>query len=103
MTSTERLIASVREDRRADYLWDTKRAARAVGEVSNTKFSDWWYRTRRKLTALCREMPAETAAEMLAVCAEAASHREASVVGGQLSVVTTDQGQRTTDRRLQNV
>lgn len=71
----ERLVASVTEDRRASYLFDTKSAAKAVGCEPN-KFGEWWYRTQRKLTALYHAHPGETAAELMAIVALAESQRQ---------------------------
>ena len=50
------------------------RAARAAGCEPN-KFSDWWYRSRRKLRALFLAMPGETAAELMAICVEGAEEQ----------------------------
>jgi hypothetical protein len=75
MTTIERSLASIREDRRADYLWQTKSAADAVGCVPN-KFGDWWFRNRAKLIALFASQPGETAAELAAICAEGAALME---------------------------
>ena len=63
MDSIERLIASITDDRRAAYLFDTKTAAEAVGCHPN-KFNDWWQRTRVKLIALYQSQPGQTAAEL---------------------------------------
>jgi hypothetical protein len=73
--SIERSIASIREDRRADYLWDTKVAADAVNLHVN-KFSAWWYANRAKLIELAIADPGNTAAELLAVIATAESQRQ---------------------------
>jgi hypothetical protein len=70
----ERAIASIREDRRSDYLWNTDVAADALG-IHPNRFHDWWYRTREKLVALCAADPGSTAAEMLAIIALAESQR----------------------------
>lgn len=71
MRPIERAIASIREDRRAAYLFDTKTAAEAVG-CEATKFGDWWYRTQRKLIDLAAVQPGEVAAELALILAEAA-------------------------------
>lgn len=76
MQPIERALASIREDRRADYLWPTKTAAEAVGCVPN-KFNDWWQRTESKLLALFVACPGETAAELAAICAKGAAKLEA--------------------------
>lgn len=73
MTPIQRRIASITEDRRADYLFDTKAAAAALG-VHPNKFSDWWFRTRGKLIELYQAQPGQTAAELAVILAEA--HRE---------------------------
>lgn len=75
MSAIERTIASIREDRRADYLFDTKAASDAVGCHPN-KFSDWWYRTRGKLLDLYASQPGEVAAEMLAIIAQGEVERQ---------------------------
>jgi hypothetical protein len=71
MSQVGRAIATIREDRRADYLFDTKIAADAVGCVPN-KFGDWWFRSRSKLIDLFAAQPGATAAELAAICAEGA-------------------------------
>jgi hypothetical protein len=71
----EAQLASIREDRRADYLFDTKAASAAVGCHPN-KFHDWWYRTRDKLIALAESQPGETAAELAALIAVGVERRE---------------------------
>jgi hypothetical protein len=73
--SIERAIASIKEDRRADYLWDTRVAAAAL-DIHPNRFHDWWYRTREKLVALCVADPGNTAAEMLAIIAAAEAERQ---------------------------
>jgi hypothetical protein len=73
--SIERAIASIREDRRADYLWNTDAAAHALG-IHPNRFHDWWYRTREKLIALCDADPGNTAAEFLAIIAAAEAERQ---------------------------
>jgi len=74
LMSIERAIASIREDRRADYLFDTKIASEAVG-CEATKYGDWWYRTRRKLICLAAVQPGELAAELALIIAEGAKGR----------------------------
>lgn len=75
MSSIDQKIGSIREDRRADYLFDTQVAADAVGCHPN-KFSDWWYRTRGKLTDLFVAQPGETAAELAALIAQGQAERD---------------------------
>lgn len=75
MSPIERRIASITEDRRADYTWNTKQAARILG-ITPTRFGDWWYRTRRKLSDLARSCPAETAAELAILIAQAGAERD---------------------------
>lgn len=77
MTTIERKISSITEDRRADYLWPTKAAAAAVGMHPN-KFGAWWYANRKKLVELAATMPGETSAELMAVMAEAAMRIDSS-------------------------
>lgn len=67
--------APITEDRRADYLFDTKLAAEAVGCHPN-KFGDWYYRTKRKLEALADVQPGQTAAEFLGIIANAEARRQ---------------------------
>lgn len=75
MPTIERVIASITEDRRASYLFETKTAAAAVGLVPN-KFGDWWTRTRRKLIELYKAQPGELAAELAALIAIAEAERQ---------------------------
>lgn len=75
MPTIERAIASITEDRRADYLFDTKTAAEAVGCHPN-KFNDWWQRTRSKLIDLYIAQPGQLAAELAALIALAESERQ---------------------------
>lgn len=75
MNSIERRLASITEDRRADYLFETKRAAAAVGCHQN-KFHDWWHRTKWKLENLFIDQPGETAAELASLIAAAESRRQ---------------------------
>jgi hypothetical protein len=70
----EEAIASIMEDRRADYCWPTKEASRVLG-IHPNKVSTWWYANRRKLIALAEAMPNETAAELMRVMAQAQSAR----------------------------
>jgi hypothetical protein len=77
--SIDRAIASLTEERRADYLFPTKTAADAVGCHPN-KFGDWLYRSRDKWVALARACPAEVGAEFAAILARAIDERER--VGG---------------------
>jgi hypothetical protein len=80
--SVERVIASITEDRRTDYLWETKLAAPVAGMVPN-KFKDWWMRNREKLEALARRFPAETAAELALILARAASEERSREPGAR--------------------
>lgn len=75
MSQIERAIASIREDHRADYLWDTDVAAQALG-IHPNRFHDWWYRTREKLIALSVADPGHTAVELLGVIASAEATRD---------------------------
>lgn len=74
-TTIERRVRSIMEDRRTDYIWPTKAAAQAVGCVPN-KFSDWFSRTRAKLTELYVAMPGETAAELATIIARGEAERK---------------------------
>jgi hypothetical protein len=75
MTRIEAHVDAIRDDRRADYLFNTKVAAEAVGCHPN-KFADWWFRSRAKLIDLFVAQPGETAAELAALIAMAAAERE---------------------------
>jgi hypothetical protein len=75
MHRTERHIRSITEDRKASYLFDTKRASEAVGCVPN-KFNDWWSMTQHKLIALALVNPGELAAEMASIFALAEVQRQ---------------------------
>lgn len=75
MRSIDRLVGSITEDRRASYIFDTKRASEAVGCVPN-KFGDWWTRTRSKLIALHLAQPGQLAAELAAMIAMAEAQRQ---------------------------
>lgn len=68
-------LAEITEDRRADYLFDTKQAAEAVGCHPN-KFGDWYYRTKRKLEALAVAQPGPAAAEFLGIIVNAEAIRQ---------------------------
>jgi hypothetical protein len=71
----EQKLRSITEDQRAQWLWDTKRAADAV-QCHPRKFGDWWSRTRGKLIELGADQPGETAAELAALIAMACQLRE---------------------------
>ena len=75
MSAIQALIAAVREERRADYLMDTKVSAQALG-IEPGRYGEWWYRTREKLVVLCIVQPGQVAAEMLAIIAEAEDRRQ---------------------------
>lgn len=75
MDPIERRIASITEDRRASYLWDTKVAAEALN-IQPNRFGEWWLRTRGKLIDLFMAQPGETAAELAALIATAAAAAE---------------------------
>lgn len=75
MEPIERVLRSVTEDRRADWLFDTKRASDAVG-CHPRKFGDWWFRTQRKLIELYMVQPGQLAAELAAMIAKAESERQ---------------------------
>jgi phosphoribosylcarboxyaminoimidazole (NCAIR) mutase len=74
MSQIARAIDAIREDRRADYLWDTDVVSKAL-HVHPNKFSDWWYRTRDKLIDLMIAQPGQTAAELAALIASAEAER----------------------------
>jgi hypothetical protein len=71
----ERAVASITEDQRADYLWDTKAAARA-SRCHPNKFHAWWYRTRERLIDLAAAQPGETSAELAAIIALGIARRD---------------------------
>lgn len=75
MPSIEQAVRSITEDRRADWLFDTKRAAAAV-ECHPRKFGDWWLRTQRKLIELYIAQPGQLAAELAALIALAEAERQ---------------------------
>jgi len=75
VSTIERQVASIREDRRADYLFDTKRAAEAVRCHPN-KFHARWYRTRDWLVELYVAQPGELAAELMAIVAQGEAERQ---------------------------
>jgi hypothetical protein len=77
MHKIERAIASIREDRRADYLFDTKLLAERLG-IHPNKVGAQWYRTRHWLIEVCCAQPAETAAEFAAIFAIASKRRSES-------------------------
>lgn len=79
MSAIHRAIAAITEDRRADYLFDTKVAAEAVGCHAN-KFGDWWFRSKRKLIELYLVQPGQLAAEFAALIAEAEAERAIRVL-----------------------
>jgi hypothetical protein len=70
MATIQSVLAALTEDRRANYLFQTKIAADAVG-CHPRKFPDWWYRTKPKLTELYIAQPGELAAELAVLIAEA--------------------------------
>jgi len=61
--------------RRADWLFDTKAAADAVG-CHPRKFGDWWHRTQAKLIELYIAQPGQLAAEVAAIFARAEAERQ---------------------------
>lgn len=71
----EQAVRSITDDRRADWLFDTKTAADAVG-CHPRKFGDWWLRTRRKLIELYQVQPGQVAAELAALIARGESERQ---------------------------
>jgi hypothetical protein len=75
-----RAVAAVREDQRADYLYDTKKVSAGLNMHPN-KFNQRWYRTRDWLIELYMLDPGATAAELLAIVAmgEAERQRRAEV------------------------
>jgi hypothetical protein len=75
MHQIERAIASIREDRRSDYMWDTAEAANVLS-VHPNKFHAWWYRTREKLIELFIADPGNTATELLSIIAAGEAERQ---------------------------
>ena len=71
----DRVIASITEDLRRDYLWDPLAASRAT-HLHPNKFGTWWYATRGKLIDLFVLMPGETAAELAFLLAIAEQERQ---------------------------
>lgn len=71
----EARVASITEDRRASYLFNTKAAAEAVGCHPN-KFNDWWRRTVDKLIELYIAQPGQLAAELASLIALAEAERQ---------------------------
>jgi hypothetical protein len=69
---------SITEDQRADWLFETKGAAEAVG-CHPRKFGDWWERTKRKLIELSIAQPGQTAAELAALIATGRSSYASNV------------------------
>jgi len=91
----EQFARSVTEDtrgvapQRADYLFDTKTAAVAVGCHPN-KFGDWWRRTEGKLIDLYIACPGELAAELAAMIARAEAKRQSRATSNQAAPVNQD-------------
>lgn len=75
MNAIERKIASIREDRRAGYLFDTKVVAPATHMHAN-KFHARWYRTRDFLIDLAAADPGNLAAEIAVIFAEGEQRRQ---------------------------
>jgi hypothetical protein len=74
-TKIARVIASITEDRRSSYVWNTKIAAASL-DIEPNRFGEWWQRTKSKLTALAIVQPGETAAELAALIATAMVERD---------------------------
>lgn len=75
MSSIDRRIGSIREDHRADYLFNTKVVANHLRCHPN-KFHARWYRTRAWLMELVIAQPGETSAELCAIIAQGVAERE---------------------------
>ena len=75
LSPIDRFVASITEDLRRDYLWETKRASQVL-RLHPNKVSTWWYGNRAKLMELAIAMPGETAAELMGVLARAESERQ---------------------------
>jgi len=75
MSRVQGALASLTRKSRADYLYDTKVAAEAVGCIP-TKFGEWWYRTERKLKELYKAQPGQFTASIAVLLAEAESERQ---------------------------
>ncbi|MBC8106244.1 MAG: hypothetical protein H7Z14_06610 [Anaerolineae bacterium] len=75
MSAIEQKVRSITEDRRADWLFDTKAASDAVG-CHPRKFGDWWRRTSEKLIELYQVEPGHLAAELAALIAMAEAERQ---------------------------
>lgn len=75
MRTIERAIASITEDRRAGYLFDTKVVSSHL-RVHPNKFHTRWYRTRDWLIDLYQVQPGQLAAELAAIIALGEAERQ---------------------------
>ncbi|MGB7156679.1 MAG: hypothetical protein WBD40_01355 [Tepidisphaeraceae bacterium] len=75
MSAIEQKVRSITEDRRGDWLFDTKLASDAVG-CHPRKFGDWWGRTTSKLIELYIAQPGQLAAELAVLIARAEAERQ---------------------------
>lgn len=82
MSAIRVALKSLTKDRRSEYLWDTKEAAKALG-VHENKLGDWVYRTRQKIKDLYRAQPGETAIQINVWLAEAASEMAQDKANGR--------------------
>lgn len=84
MSSIDRFVGSITEDRRASYLFSTKTASEAVG-CHPRKFNDWWARTRAKLIELQIAQPGELLGEIAGMAASAEAERRRRAASPQPS------------------
>ena len=70
----EQVVRSITEDRRANWLFDTKTVSAAV-QCHPRKFGDWWTRTKSKLIEMSIAEPAAFAVEFAKLIAEAETER----------------------------
>jgi hypothetical protein len=75
MPSIEQQLRSITEDRRAEWTFDTKIAAEAVG-CHPRKFGEWWRRTTDKLIELYQVQPGQLAVELAALIARGEAEKQ---------------------------
>ena len=87
MNRIAKQVDAIREDRRADYLFNTQIASDAVGLSNPKKFGQEWYRRRDWLLSLAAAQPGELAAEFAAIIALGLERRERAQASRPLQVV----------------
>lgn len=75
MFKVHEAIELLRSSKRAAYMFDTKVVAEASG-LGETRFGQWWDRTRDRLKVIAMVQPGQLAAEMIAILVEAEADRE---------------------------